>query len=165
MNEETLVSNIVFHTKSMECCLWQWDFLSANGCHIPLSLSFSWDFIWLAEFNLDSIWMLHIALLFMPWPQASMYIRIVCLCMFHTYLSLSWPDYFVISMTLFCVVFTSAWTLLDRSRTFLSLLLVLTQQVCIMNEWTTEGINTLPFVPHVAEFWLWFAQHVTRAKS
>lgn len=141
MNEETLVSNIVFHTKSMECCLWLWDFLSANGCHIPLSLSFSWDFIWLAEFNLDSIWMLHIALVFMSWPQVSIYIRIVCLCMFHTYLSLSWPDYFVISMTLFCVVI---YICMDTSRSkrkiYLSPVSVNSYQVCIMNEWTTEGI-------------------------
>lgn len=110
----TLVSNIFSPHKIYGM---QWDFLSANGCHIPLSLSFSWVFIWPAEFNRDSIWMLCIALAFMSWPQPSPYIRIVCLCTFHTWcLSESLAD-FVISVTQFFVfVSISAWTLSDWSR-------------------------------------------------
>lgn len=88
--------------------------VALTSCHF-LSLSFSWVFIWPAEFNRDSIWMLCIALAFMSWPQPSPYIRIVRLCTVHTQFLSEWlSDYFVISMTQFFVfVSTSARTLSD----------------------------------------------------
>lgn len=145
----TLVSNIVSPLKIYGM---QWDFLSGNGCHIPLSLSFSWVFIWPAEFNRDSIWMLCIALAFMSWPQPSPYIRLFRLCTFHTwFLSESLPD-FVISMTQFFVfVSRSAWTLSDWSRKSQSfqlvkwtLTVILPRSTCCWNKiriWIRAGVR------------------------
>ncbi len=127
----------------------QWDFLSANGCHIPLSLS--WVFTWPAEFNRDSIWMLCIALAFMSWPQQSPYIRIVRLCTFHMwFLSESLPD-LVFSMTQFVVfVSKSAWALSDWSRTSQSFqlakltLTVILPSACCWNKirvWIRAGVR------------------------